>query len=308
MQGTPSSRIIKVRLKPSYEQLVVGFGEWLRILNFEKGSQRHMPTLLREFLGFLENRGCYKINEITECHLREYVKCLEERPSQTKGGVISKHYIRKHWQVIRKFSRYLSESGQESFTVDIAIKGNIPTNRTILTQKEIALLYKATEENPIGYRDRAILALYYGCALRKKEGIEMNTGDVLLDKNLIYVRKGKGYRERYVPIAGNHKEDLEHYLLYGRPHFMKLIGGKSMTDALILSVRGMRYPLPLDALRRLQRKAALEKPFGLHTLRHSIATHLLESGMTLEQIRQFLGHKSLETTQIYTHILHGSTS
>ena len=130
---------------------------------------------------------------------------LHERPSKTKEGAISLNYIRKHLQVIRKFSRYLTESGQESFTVKYRIKGKSTNIKSILTPAEISSLYEAAESlsaerrnDTLGLRDKAILALYYGCGLRKNEGANINVKDILLDKELVYVRKGKGYKERYV--------------------------------------------------------------------------------------------------------------
>jgi integrase/recombinase XerD len=92
---------------------------------------------------------------------------LHERPSKTKEGAISLNYIRKHLQVIRKFSRYLTESGQESFTVKQRIKGKSSNVKSILNLTEISSLYEAVKDDTLGLRDKAILALYYGCGLRK---------------------------------------------------------------------------------------------------------------------------------------------
>ena len=285
-----------------YIRLQAGFSEWLRILNFEPTSPRDMPKMLAEFLEYLEVQNCNHPHEIQESHLKNYLNLLHERPCKTKAGAISLNYIRKHLQVIKKFSRYLTESGQESFAVKLRIKGKSSNVKSILSRAEITRLYDAVKDDALGMRDKAMLALYYGCGLRKNEGVNVDMRDILLEKDLVYVRKGKGHRERYVPLAGGNKTDLENYIQYARPY---LVTGKK-DDALLLNINGKRLSgaTAYERLQKLQAEARLKKAIGLHTLRHSIASHLLHSGMKLEQIQRFLGHSSLESTQIYTHLKH----
>lgn len=281
-----------------YIRLQAGFAEWLRILNFEPTSQRDMPKMLADFLLFLESKDCKTTSEIQESHLKDYLEYLQEKPSKTTEGALSLNYIRKHFQVIRKFPRYLAESGQESFEVKIKLKGKSTNIKSILTAAEIKKLYEATTEDKLGLRDKAMLALYYGCGLRKNEGLSLNVNDILLEKELVLVRKGKGYEARYVPLTGSNKTDLENYISHSRPY---LVNGKK-EQALLLGVTGKRFKNAFARIQKLKEEARINKPIGLHTLRHSIATHLLKSGMKLEQIQRFLGHSSLESTQIYTHV------
>lgn len=285
---------------PLYIRLHAGFREWLRILNFEHTSQRDMPIMLEAFLCFLETNDCDSITQITENDLKNYLHHLSEQPCKTKEGTLSLNYIRKHLQVIRKFTRYLSESGQESFAVKVKIKGKSTNIKSILTKKEITKLYAATEESVLGLRDRALLTLFYGCGLRKSEGLNLNTDDILLEKELVLVKRGKGYKARFVPLTGSNKKDLEYYLNYSRPY---LLNGKK-ENALLLNVNGKRLRTAFERMQKMRSASGIQKPIGPHTLRHSIATHLLQSGMKLEQIQRFLGHSSLESTQIYTHIVH----
>ena len=258
--------------------------------------------MLAEFLEYLEVQNCNHPHEIQESHLKNYLNLLHERPCKTKAGAISLNYIRKHLQVIKKFSRYLTESGQESFAVKLRIKGKSTNIKSILSRAEITRLYDAVKDDALGMRDKAMLALYYGCGLRKNEGVNVDMRDILLEKDLVYVRKGKGHRERYVPLAGGNKTDLENYIQYARPY---LVTGKK-DDALLLNINGKRLSgaTAYERLQKLRTEARLKKAIGLHTLRHSIASHLLHSGMKLEQIQRFLGHSSLESTQIYTHLKH----
>ena len=118
--------------------------------------------------------------------------------------------------------------------------------------------------------------------MRRSEGISLDEKDVLLKQKLIYIRKGKGYRERYVPMTEQIKQDLETYLSETRPY---LLNGKK-DKALLVSSRSRRMSgnTIMERLNKLLKKACIEKQTGLHTLRHSIASHLLQSGMSLEDV------------------------
>jgi integrase/recombinase XerD len=116
------------------------------------------------------------------------------------------------------------------------------------------------------------------------------------------VRKGKNYKERYVPVNEMTLQHIKDYLEHSRP-FLQV---KDKIPALFISDKGYRAEGQslLNRIRKLIKVARIDKEIGLHTLRHSIATHLLQSGMKLKHIAKFLGHSSLEATQIYTHIIH----
>ena len=153
-------------------------------------------------------------------------------------------------------------------------------------------------------RDRAMLAIYYGCGLRRNEGVCLNAGDINFDRAMVHVRKGKNYRERFVPISKTSLKYLQDYVYDHRPVLLQ--GNKS--ESFFVSqregrVQGQTLLLRLKYLQhQSENEDLIEKEIGLHTLRHSIATHLLQGGMKLDSIARFLGHSSLESTQIYTHL------
>ncbi len=206
------------QLNPLYKRLLAGFSDWQRILNYEKTSQRDMPKMVAEFLSYMQENNTNDPANITEGHLQNYYSYLEQRPNKLRGGSISKNYIRKHLQAIRRFARYLGESGHESFAVNIKLTGRSSNVKDILLPIEIAELYEHITDDPLGYRDRAMLALYYGCGLRKQEGLSVDVEDVQLEKELLLVRKGKGYKARYIPLSKQNVKYLSDYLLYGRPY------------------------------------------------------------------------------------------
>ena len=287
---------------PEFIRLENAFQKWLRTLNFEPTTVNYNPVRVREFLYWLEKLGIIAITEITKPDIFKYFDYLKERKNQTKNGKLSKNTLRTHQQSLRRFARYLRETGQDSFEVDIQLQGSPRNIKAIFTKGEIKALQNACDGDVLGMRDRAMLAVYYGCGLRRNEGLNLDASDILFDKSLVYVRKGKNYKERYVPMADGVKEELQNYVDFARPALVV-----SPTKALFLGVKGDRLGsnAMAERLQGLKRKAEIDKEAGLHALRHSIATHLLQSGMELEKIRQFLGHGSLESTQIYTHIKNG---
>jgi len=141
-------------------------------------------------------------------------------------------------------------------------------------------------DGPLALRNRALAEVVYSCGLRSAEAVGLALGDVDLDRETVHVR-GKGGKERVVPIGEEAAWRLARYLRDGRPEL-----ARGACDALFLSVRGRR--LDTSTLRRL-----VPNP---HRLRHAYATHLLEGGADLRTIQELLGHSSLSTTQVYSHV------
>jgi integrase/recombinase XerD len=285
---------------PEFIHLEESFGEWLHLLNFEQSTVKYAPRKVREFLCWLEQQQITELTAITKQIIENYFTYLKERRNNRRKGKLSRNYLRTHITALRKLARYLRETNRESFEVDVQLPGRNRNIKNIFTLSEIKALYNACEGDALGIRDRAMLSVYYGCGLRRNEGINLDVSDVLLNKNLLYVSKGKNYKERYVPMTEVVKEDLQNYLDFARPMFLN-----RQTSALFLSYAGNRLITQSMAtrLQKLKEKAGIDKEAGLHTLRHSIATHLLQSGMKLAQIKRFLGHSSMESTQIYTHVV-----
>ena len=184
-------------------------------------------------------------------------------------------------------------------------------------------LFRATETIPdkmkhakprefyemLNLRDRAMLAIFYGCGLRRNEGYHLNVCDIRLESAIVHVRKGKGYKERFVPISKKGVQYITEYLYDARPMLESPSFGGVGEAAFFLNHNGKRLggQMLMICLQNLGRRTnnseLQQKEIGLHTLRHSIATHLLAHGMNLEKIKDFLGHSSLESTQIYTPLI-----
>jgi integrase/recombinase XerC/integrase/recombinase XerD len=148
------------------------------------------------------------------------------------------------------------------------------------------LLEALAGDSPLALRNRALFELVYSAGLRAQEAVDLRLGDVDFEQEALLVR-GKGDKERAVPLGEEAAYRLSRYLEDGRPEL-----ARGARDALFLSARGR--PLDTSTLRRL-----LPNP---HRLRHAFATHLLEGGADLRTIQELLGHSSLSTTQIYSHV------
>ena len=146
-----------------------------------------------------------------------------------------------------------------------------------------------TRTGPLALRNRALLELVYSAGLRSSEAVSLDLGDVDFEQELVHVRRGKGGKERVIPLGEEAAHWVARYLRDARPELALKAGS---ADALFLSVRGRR--LDTSTLRRLAPHP--------HRLRHAFATHLLEGGADLRTIQELLGHSSLSTTQVYSHV------
>lgn len=298
---------------PHFEFIERSFREWLDILGYSHHAIYNLPTHVRELLYYLEKKGITHIRQLTVNHIREYYQQLKHRSNQRHSGGLSNAYLNKHLQALYKFSDYLRQSGKLLLpALCIDWEPDDSEEITVLTTDEIKLLYKATEGfnegtllEPFNARDRAMLSIFYACGLRRNEGYHLNLSDVNFDRRILRVRKGKNYKERLVPFNKANADYLQEYIYDWRP----LIVRDKKNDAFLISQRGVRMDTQSMALRLkiLQQRtddfSLQEKNVRLHVLRHSIATHLLQNGMELDKIARFLGHSSLESTQIYTHLV-----
>jgi integrase/recombinase XerD len=293
----------------SYRMFVANYKEWLDILGYAESTVYYLPNHLQEFFYYLEQNYIKSIHHITTKTVKEYYRYLQQRSNETRSGALSKSYLNKHQQALKKFREYLQNHNYKGINIHLKSETNPTEERlNILTQEEIKQLFKATEYSHhyehYKLRDKAILVIFYSCGLRRNEAVNLDLSDIYFDKERIHVRKGKNYKERFVPINRRNAEILEDYIYEARDQF-----NPKNTEALFISKQGRRMQGMSLAI-RLQKivqasnnKEIAEKGITLHTLRHSIATHLLQQEVKLESIKTFLGHSSLESTQIYVHVL-----
>jgi len=284
------------------KKIVIAYLEWLEALNYESKNAKTGTRKVQDFLNYLLKKDIQEIEQIKPGQIRNYFNELSQRISKITGKALSTNTLKTYQRELRRFSRYLLETDQGHLEINPQNE-NYEQNQTekiIFTSEEIKKLYAACGDDELGIRDRAMLSVYYGCGLRRTEGINLEIKDVQFTRGILHVRKGKNYKERYVPMASGVITDLMEYSLLSRT---KLSNDKS-GNSFFVSYRG--YALGAESMstrfNKLKAAAGIEKSGSLHSLRHSIATHLLQKGMSLEQIAKFLGHSCLESTQIYTHL------
>jgi integrase/recombinase XerD len=284
--------------------LKTSFEKYLKTLGYAESTVYDSVFYVKDFFFYLKTIEITSLEQIQPVTISDYYGYLQTRANKNQAGGLSQNYIVSNINALKRFSKYLQETEKPYFETNIKTQQDKETHKTILTKAEITALYKACDNDLFGIRDKAILSIYYGCGLRRSEGQQLDVNDILLKEKLVFVRKGKNYKERYVPMTGTIKEDLETYIYHARE---KLLSEKNEREqALFISFYGKRLGGTgiMERLHKLVRTAHINKSVGLHSLRHSIATHLLQSGLSLEEVSQFLGHSSLENTQIYTHLSH----
>lgn len=287
----------------TYNFYVQSFKEWLKVLGYSESTVYGTPRTLQEFFTWLENKGITRLEQIQEKDSNEFIDYNKNRANKRREGGLGVSHINRYIETIKKFNTYSKQTqGFEIPITAMRLEAENKTERVILNTDEIKLLLAATDESSFGMRDRAMLALYYGCGLRKSEASNLDLSDILIERKLVYVRKAKNSYERYVPITTANLKLVEQYIYNARP---LLVGDTGKEHGLFISERGTQIGGQQMYLRvkQLCQKAGITKDISTHSLRHSIATHLLQAGMGLENIALFLGHRCLDSTQLYTQII-----
>jgi integrase/recombinase XerD len=284
-----------------HQLLQQGFADWLSVLGYAGTSVVSLPRHVQEFLYTQESQGKYGLGQLIASDATYFIHQQQTMIGIRTGRGFSASHINKYIQALHLFSRYIRTSGKSSVGFALERLAEIKDKPTWLTRAEIRRLYGATADDVLGMRDRAMLSVFYGCGLRLQEGACLECSDILHDRRILYVRRGKGYKERYVPIAEKSYADIRVYIEEARPQLLQRPCATLFIDA------NKGRPIHKQSLylriKGLAGKAGIPKPVGTHSLRHSIATHLLQNGMSLERIKDFLGHSALDSTQLYTHLI-----
>ncbi len=284
-----------------YKTLIAQFQRHLQTLNYAKDTVTGAITSTKDYLLYLEENRIPLIQTSTK-EIFQYFHYLEKRQNKNTGLGLSMAYLQSIKADLSLFYEFLSLTQNEKYHLPtfpvIKIQKSIPK---VLTKEEVQKLFQACDESLLGKRNKAMLAIYYGCGLRRQEGTRLNIEDLDLEKGSVFIAKSKTHRQRNVPLNSNIQKIVEDYMFNIRE---KLIDKEQSETALLVTEQGNR--LSKDSvsyiLQKLLKDANVKSKASPHTLRHSIATHLLQSGMKLENIALFLGHKSMDSTQIYTHL------
>ncbi len=281
-----------------FEHLVLDF---LAYLEFERGLSRNTLEAYRSDLlqygRFLESKGIAAV-DVTPVQLGDFLGEL----GGSAGASASPATVHRKAACLRSFYRHLRRDGllDSDPTASLAAPRRGRKLPQVLTRGEVdALLRQPHGTAPTGLRDRALLEVMYACGLRASEAIGLEVSDVDLDEGLLRAR-GKGSKERVVPVGRAAVDALSRYLRRGRP---ELVGARA-ESYLFVNFRG--GALSRQGLYKIVRRHAgavgLADRMSPHTLRHTFATHLLAGGCDLRAVQEMLGHADVATTQLYTHL------
>ena len=298
----------------TFNELLNKFERDLFINGKSKSTIYYMPIHLREFFHYLETKGHENLKYVTTQIVSTYYKYLSTRKNERRGGALSNGSLNKHQQALKLFLNFLKNHNFKlTFGVHLKTeKTDLIDEKDILTQDEVIELFEACEHSHVSrryrLRDKAMLAILYSCGLRRSEAEGLDISDIDFENKQIHVRKGFKNKERkkpFVAINDYNLKFIEDYIQYSRPLFYN----SNTTEALFVNKNGGRLEGKSIAdrlksiIKATENESIIEKNISPHNLRHSVATHLLQRGMPIEEVSEFLGHSSLESTQRYTHLL-----
>lgn len=273
---------------------------WLNHLTVERGLSANTLSNYRRdverYLAWLQGAGIADLASVTTTDIELYVADLR------RGGLAASSSARA-LVVARGLHKFAVAEG----VLDVDVAAEVPPpaqGRHLPDTLSIAdvekLLDAVPHAEPVDLRDRALLELLYGTGARISELTALHVDDVAeLELRGYLLVRGKGNKERLVPVGRQAQRAVSDYLVRGRP---SLARGKS--PALLLNLRGgaLSRQSAWAVVKRAAQRAGIEHDISPHTLRHSFATHLLEGGADVRVVQELLGHSSVTTTQIYTHV------
>lgn len=282
------------------EDTVNDFRRELLNLGYSNTAVSNYPKYAQNILDYTKETP----QKITDYHIKNYYEYLKTKPNKRRKGDalslpkgISESHIYSQLLAIKLYFEYLERTRTiKQNPYNLRIKQPTKKERIIFTQEEIKTLY----QNCDNLLETTILNLCYGCGLRRTEVILLDVKDINFEQKLLFIRKGKGKKRRVIPLTESIVKDLKNY-----NNQIEIYRKEKLQNFLI---NELGNPITGNTIyttfkRILKRTQNIEhENYCLHSLRHSIATHLLENEMSIEMVRDFLGHTQLGTTQVYTRI------
>lgn len=279
---------------------------WLTHLAVERGMSPHTLSNYRRdverYLRWLAAAGKLDLAQVTTGEVEAYVADL--RRGVDGAAPLAASSTARALTVARGLHKFGVEEGV--LPADVAAEVSPPSAGerlpdTLSVAEVAALLDSCPTETPVGLRDKALLETLYATGARVSEVLALTVDDAAraMDNDGVMAVTGKGNKQRIVPLGTHAQEAIEAYLVRARPVFAN---GKS--HALLLNTRGgaLSRQSAWTVIKQAAQRAGIDKDVSPHTLRHSFATHLLEGGADVRSVQELLGHASVTTTQIYTHV------
>ncbi|GAB04167.1 site-specific tyrosine recombinase XerD [Gordonia amarae] len=283
-------------------------GRYLDHLTVERGAAANTVSSYRRdltrYAGYLTDRRIDRLPDVTCEDVREFLVELRRGDSERSVAPLADSSIARTLVAVRGLHKFAVAEGWVE--VDVAHEVTPPRAPRRLPKSlpidQVAAILDAVgaDDTPRSLRDRALLELLYSCGARISEAIGLDIDDLDTDSKAVRLR-GKGGKERIVPIGGPAADALDAYLVRGRPALAAGSRG-SVGPGVFLNARGGRLSRQSawQVLASAAERAGIGETVSPHTLRHSFATHLLDGGADVRVVQELLGHASVTTTQVYT--------
>ena len=300
---------------PSFEALLASYFQDLRVRNWTETTIERRQHSVGRFIKWLRAHSIESLKEVSAEMVGAYQRSLYHQGNlrtreplrfATQASYLSAVVHWCQWACVKKFLPFNPAASIELPKEEKRLPSSY------LSEDEAERLINQTDvKTPLGVRDRAILEVLYSTAMRRSELLHLTKFDIDRPRRLLVIRQGKGHKDRIVPIGVRAIEWLEKYVRDVRPWLEAGYGTRrrrkqlpEATNRLILSNTGgaMRPEVLSSLVRSYIEAAGIDKPGSCHILRHTAATLMLENGADLRSLQTLLGHESLNTTQIYTHI------
>ncbi|MEM9774811.1 MAG: tyrosine-type recombinase/integrase [Chloroflexota bacterium] len=294
-----------------YTAIHSSYQHYLEVLGFSVTIVRGFTSGVGDFFLWLQAHNYPHIHHITPQIIHQYFDYLQTRPCKNKPGGLGIAQLNAYFLAIDKLLEFLHQHGA---TTPAPLNYRLPKDHAArhhhlvpFTQQEIKTLQAQIPDSfpHLPQLRRAarhaelklVFVLFYACGLRYAEGFKLTLQEVDFSRRTLLVKQGKNYKDRLIPMSEGVYKGLQEYVFNFR-HLQKVHHHRLFLQS------SKTLGCSLKTLQQLTQDPQIQvKKLSFHPLRHSIATHLLENGMRLENIAKFLGHSSLNSTQIYTHII-----
>lgn len=290
---------------------VDGFGtlreQFLVHIGIERGLAKATVSAyesdLNKYVAWLQTHGITKPDDIAKQDVEDYIATLDADGESARSKA-------RRLASIHEFHRFAL--AQHAVSADVAASVKAPKGASVLPDvlsvDEVSRLLDAAavggSTDPVVLRDKALLEFMYATGCRVSEAVGMNLDDIDIDDAHVARLTGKGSKQRLVPLGEYACRALRRYLAEGRGTLEGRAKGTPERRAVFLNKRGRRLSRQSvwEVIKLAGERAGIDRPLHPHTLRHSFATHLIQGGADVRTVQELLGHASVTTTQIYTHV------
>jgi len=274
----------------------------MQVRGYSKNTLHRRESDIRRFIGWCDERSLNHPNQVTKPILESYQRYLfhyRQANDRPLSPTSQNHYLTS----IRRYFKWLTQENYLLYNPasELIIIQPTPSLPVVLSVEEInKLMQQPDTTTAAGIRDRAMLELFYSSGIRRSELCHLKLKDISITRKTLYVRQGKGNKDRLLPIGESALAWLQHYMNQARHKYVTDIH----EETLFLNDYGdgFRDNKLGDKVKRFMKNAGIDVLGSCHLLRHAMATHMLENGAELRYIQAMLGHANVSTTQIYTHV------